>query len=154
MKNQTLVIGLGNPLRGDDRFGWEVIDRLDLIDIPNLKTLCRHQLTPELAEDVSLSDPVIFVDASLESSPGEASITEVNPLYISLDHFSTHDLSPQGILNLCQNLYQTNPTAYLVSIGAKTFEPGETLSPEVENNLDHIISQILQLIKKKKAVIP
>ncbi len=146
MINQNLVIGLGNPLRGDDRLGWEVVDKLAAINIPNLKTFSCHQLTPELAEEISYSNLVVFVDASMESLPGEVSITGLKSLHKSLDHFSAHDLSPQGLLNLCRYLYQKHPTSYLVSIGAKTFEPGESLSPEVEKKLDQVISRISQLI--------
>lgn len=147
MNKKILIIGIGNTLRGDDGFGWEAVKRLEeIINHDYVQTLYRHQLTPELAEDISFHDQVFFIDASIEIQPGELSITKLNTDYKSLDHFSTHDLSPEGILNLCQYLYQKRPISYLFSVGAYTFEPIESLSPNVENTLDDVIEEILKLL--------
>ena len=65
MKDRTLIIGYGNPLRGDDGVGWEVASRL-AATIPEeaAHIMTVHQLTPELAESVSEAELVIFIDAS------------------------------------------------------------------------------------------
>lgn len=60
----TLIIGYGNPLRGDDGLGWHVAQRLAAV-LPQHRArieVC-HQLTPELAEPISRADLVIFIDA-------------------------------------------------------------------------------------------
>jgi hydrogenase maturation protease len=65
VKVRKLIIGYGNPLRGDDDVGWEAASRLAAA-LPSeaVHILAVHQLTPELAEAVSEADLLIFVDAS------------------------------------------------------------------------------------------
>ena len=80
MKDRKLIIGYGNPLRGDDGVGWEVASRLAVI-IPSeaAHILTVHQLTPELAESVSEADLVIFIDASDVGEPGTWRCDQVKP---------------------------------------------------------------------------
>jgi hydrogenase maturation protease len=63
----VLIIGYGNPLRSDDGVGWQAAELLT--DDPRLadaQILACHQLTPELAEDVSRAGFVVLIDASTE----------------------------------------------------------------------------------------
>ena len=46
-----LVIGWGNPLRGDDAFGFLAAERLIPL-LPEAEVLAVHQLTPELMDSV------------------------------------------------------------------------------------------------------
>ena len=65
LAEDVLVIGYGNPLRGDDGAGWKAAELL--AEDPRLAgavVLARHQLTPELADDVSRASLVVLVDAS------------------------------------------------------------------------------------------
>jgi hydrogenase maturation protease len=69
----TLVIGFGNPLRGDDGAGWRAAELIAAdLRARGVTVVGRHQLTLELAEDVSEADIVMLVDASCENSPGLA----------------------------------------------------------------------------------
>jgi hydrogenase maturation protease len=45
----TLLIGYGNPLRGDDGLGWQVADQVARDADKSIKVVATHQLTPELA---------------------------------------------------------------------------------------------------------
>jgi Ni,Fe-hydrogenase maturation factor len=44
----VLVIGYGNPLRGDDRVGWVVAERLR--EVAGVTAVTTHQLLPEHAD--------------------------------------------------------------------------------------------------------
>ena len=63
----VLVVGYGNPLRSDDGIGWHAA-RLLATDprLDRARVLTRHQLAPELAEDVSRASLVVLVDAAAE----------------------------------------------------------------------------------------
>ena len=67
----VLVIGVGNPLRGDDGLGWHAAEHLRerLVELHATVTSC-HQLIPELAEPVSRAERVIFIDARVGPTPG------------------------------------------------------------------------------------
>ncbi|CAD5939074.1 Hydrogenase maturation protease [Planktothrix agardhii] len=61
-----LIVGYGNPIRGDDGIGQAVITELEQLNLMNVRSLSLHQLTPEVAAEMAEVDTVIFVDASLE----------------------------------------------------------------------------------------
>jgi hydrogenase maturation protease len=81
----VLVVGYGNPLRGDDGVGPEVVERLWTDDDGTLGPrraafAWSHQLTPEMAVDVSQACYVVFVDAASDGlAPGCISVRPLEP---------------------------------------------------------------------------
>ena len=68
---RVLVIGWGNPARGDDGLAWHALKHLTAGPLgEHVAVILRHQLTPELAERVLQAQRVIFVDASAQDPPG------------------------------------------------------------------------------------
>jgi len=66
----VLIVGYGNPLRGDD--GWDGTPPKRCgqpCRIAEIITV--HQLTPELAEEASRAELVVFLDARRRAVPGE-----------------------------------------------------------------------------------
>ena len=62
-----LIIGYGNPLRGDDGVGWRVAEAAGTALPEGAATvLAVHQLTPELSAPISRAGRVVFVDAAAE----------------------------------------------------------------------------------------
>jgi hydrogenase maturation protease len=127
MSRAVLVIGYGNPVRGDDGAGPRVAGQLAGC---GAKVMTAHQLLPELAEDIAQSDEVIFVDAHAGIPPGEI-------LWERLDATAPaarrlHHMEPVEVLALADALYDARPRALLVGIGAASFDCTDTLSPEVE----------------------
>jgi len=62
----VLVVGYGNPLRGDDGAGFNAAWLLSLDPrLQGADVLIRQQLTPELAEDVARADLVVLIDAAV-----------------------------------------------------------------------------------------
>jgi hydrogenase maturation protease len=59
-----LVIGIGNPLRGDDGVGWWLAQRAERW-LPPSQLRAVRQLTPELASDIAAAARVLFIDAWL-----------------------------------------------------------------------------------------
>ena len=76
----VLVIGYGNPLRGDDGIGRHAAELL-AGDPPldGAEVLTSHQLVPELAEDISRASLVVLIDASLQGEPGSLSVRRIEP---------------------------------------------------------------------------
>ena len=59
----TLVIGYGNTLCSDDGVGPVIAQQIARRNLPQVQSLAVHQLTPELASEISKVDVVYFVDA-------------------------------------------------------------------------------------------
>jgi hydrogenase maturation protease len=77
---RVLIIGFGNPLRGDDGFGWHAAQRLcERLGSPDVQVIACHQLTPELAEDIGAAERVLFIDAARDLPSGEIRCAPVLP---------------------------------------------------------------------------
>ncbi|MCE0483192.1 MAG: hydrogenase maturation protease [Methylacidiphilales bacterium] len=140
-KGRKLIIGYGNPLRGDDGLGWEVAGRLaaNILD-ESVAIKVVHQLAPELAEPISEAEMVIFVDASCEGVPGTwkceevAPASDVGPL--------GHHFNIAGLLAYAETLYHSRPQAFVVSVAAGSFECNDELTTAVEMALPEIVRYI------------
>src|SRR5689334_19250278 len=77
---QALVIGYGNPLRGDDGVGWVAAQRLaHRVDQEHVATMAVHSLTPELAAALRHAELVIFIDAAEGQPAGYLGSTSLRP---------------------------------------------------------------------------
>ncbi len=149
-----LIIGYGNTLRGDDGAGQIVARKIAEQNYPNVQCLAVHQLTPELAEDISKASQVIFVDAVICSGSGTEKIT-VKPIKKPiLAQISTgHVGYPRSLLSLTQALYSNVPVAWSILIPAVNFEFGETISPLTQIGIKDAIAAIENLILNSKVPI-
>lgn len=150
-------------MRGDDGLGWHIAQRLTERTIGraggenggsnNLEVLALHQLTPELAEVISRSKFVFFIDASCNQEPGSLCCRVIKP-NSNLSKATTHHLDPPGLLSFAQELYETYPDmVILLSVGGKMFGYMEGLShivskalPILEEVLDAYIGTIIALV--------
>jgi hydrogenase maturation protease len=138
--SRVLIIGFGNPLRSDDGVGWRVAEELKhKLSGRGVEVITRHQLTPELADAVSRSAVVFFVDAQY-GVPGTVTCSRVRP-QAPTDAFS-HQLSPASVLGLAQELYGQAPHAFTFSICGECFDVGEALSPQVTENIPDLVARV------------
>ena len=122
---RIVVLGYGNPLRGDDGVGWRVAEAVAERWAEQLVVRTGHQLVPEWAADLRHADFVYFVDASpavdepkLESvgSAGDAPPVD------------GHVMQPAQLLGLAHQVYECSPRAFVLHVPAINFEFGDTLS--------------------------
>jgi hydrogenase maturation protease len=100
-----------------------------------VRVITRQQWTPDLAEDIAHAESVIFIDCSVESSPGELRMHPVEPAAAGPGLASHHVGSPE-LLVLGQELYDSLPReAVLLTVGADSTELGETFSKSVHDAL-------------------
>jgi len=113
-KNKTIVFGIGNIGRQDDGLGWLFLDHLKEKQFAYMDLEYRYQLQIEDAELITKYDTVIFVDAVKNKLKGSFYFKECNPS--AKYSFSTHELAPETILYLAENLYQHKPKTYILGI--------------------------------------
>ena len=154
MQALTLIIGYGNPLCGDDGAGVLAVKQLagEIASGANrqaITCLAVFQLTPELAEDVSHSDMVVFVDAARGAAPGQIACHEFHPMPWTdkpqLGSY-THHVNPATLLANAERLYGKCPAAWLCTITGRNFKLGDPLSAEVEKALPALIAEIVARI--------
>lgn len=137
-----LVIGYGNSLRGDDGVGQLVAEKVAQWDLPNLRSLGVHQLTPELGVEIAQVEVVIFVDAA--TSVEEVTVETLQPQAETGD--LAHASNPHSLLLLSQVLYNHCPVAYRVLIPAVNFDFGEQLSLVTQTGMAQALREIARKI--------
>lgn len=146
-----LIIGYGNTLRGDDGAGQIVAREIAKQNSKNVRCLAVHQLTPELAEDISKASQVIFVDAVISQGSESEKITVKPVKKPLLAKISTgHVGYPRSLLSLTQALYSNIPPAWSILIPAVNFEFGEEISPLTQQGIKEAITTIETLISNSK----
>lgn len=142
---RTLVIGYGNPARGDDGLGPALIERLGALALPGVETRSDYQLRVEDALEIGNFEQVIFVDAALdERSPfHHYSLNGAAPPAV----LDTHQLSAQALMHLARTLFGASTAASMLAIRGYQFEPFcESLSERAEQNLkaalDYLVSEL------------
>jgi hydrogenase maturation protease len=142
----VLVVGYGNPLRGDDGIGWHAA-RLLATDprLADARVLAQHQLVPELAADISRASLVVLVDAAAEGDPGSVRVRRVEPRPAPPTTWS-HHVDPQTLAGLAEALYGATPPMVLVSVSAGSFAEGDGLSSALERALPEVVKVVAGLL--------
>ena len=152
MTQGVLVVGYGNALRTDDGLGWHAAERLaDDPRLAGVTVLRRHQLTPELALDISAATLVVLVDASHGPPNGAVTVERLEPAGDPGTTWS-HHLSPASLVTLAHELYGRAPDVFLVSCGVASLEMGDRLSPVAEAALPRIVDAVAQLVASRAAL--
>lgn len=133
----TLIIGYGNTLRGDDGLGVRAVEALAEENLPeNIETLACPQLRPELAERLSRCERAVFIDAAAPlpapaNFPGLIRVMGMDE-WTTASRGSGHSLDVSGLLELTGLLYGRKPEAWLCTVEAASFDLSEQLSPQVQ----------------------
>ena len=134
-KGKVVIVGIGNPLRGDDGLGVELIrslkEKLKAICIEAGISLERYagKIIKEKPEAILLIDAV-----HLSCVPGKYEILKKEGILNS--GFSTHDLSPKMFIEYLEK--NTSADIYLLGVQPKSVSFGEGLSPQVEVTLKEL----------------
>lgn len=131
------VYGYGNPGRQDDGLGVLLADKIadwaKENNYTNIDTDTNYQLNIEDAYELNKYDIVIFADASIEAID-HFLFEEIKPK-IEVN-FSMHAISPQFVLGVCKEMYNTTPLTYLLHIKGKEWEFMEEPTKTAIENLD------------------
>lgn len=144
------MLAWGNPSRGDDALGPELVRRLEALSAQKAGAWRDHefltdfQLQPEHATDLAERDLVLFADAAAEGR-APFSFSRVRP---ARDHsFTSHAMSPSAVLAVYRQVFEREPPeAYLLAIRGESFELGEPMSARAERHLDAALALTARLL--------
>jgi hydrogenase maturation protease len=134
-----LVVGYGNTLRRDDGVGPKVADAVEALGLAGVRTLACPLLTPELAEPISKSSVVVFVDAAVDA-PLEVQLRDLEPAASS--QVMAHAASPPTLLALARDVFGHAPEAWLLTIPIAELGIGDALSDLAQRGFDLAVAQI------------
>jgi hydrogenase maturation protease len=138
MKPPLLVLGVGNPSRGDDALGALFVDRAEAtlrseVDRGQVEFLTDFQLQVEHALDLVGRRRVVFVDASVQA------VAPYQYARVAPDRdasFSSHAMSPAAVLDAHRTVVGEPPPAWTLAIRGDRFELGDDLTPAAAANLE------------------
>jgi hydrogenase maturation protease len=142
----TLLIGIGNPLRGDDGVGGFLVEELArelAARAPRARPSqgpqwrSAQQLTPELAPLVASADLVLVVDAW--AAPGSArpwieTLLARDAPMAPVD-VGSHGLDPLALLTIAWSLYGWRGEGALLRVPAHAFPHGSRFSAPLRRSL-------------------
>lgn len=153
-----LVIGVGNPDRGDDAIGPLLLEHLradlqaDARARP-VELVDAYQLQPEHALELRGRRRSIIVDAAA-SGPAPFSVAQVSP-DPALD-ITTHSLSPPALAAVYQRLFAMAPALTVLAVRGEGFALGEPLSIAGARNLAAALDWLrlsLQLLRPQDPAV-
>lgn len=134
----VLVIGYGNPARGDDAVGPLLAERLERwiaeCDVDGIEVLTDFQLNIEHMLDLAGRRRVMIVDAAASG----ASPFRCVPVQAQQDDtHTTHAVSPKGLLaSYARVMGRTPPPVELLTVPGRSFELGEAMSEQARRDTD------------------
>ena len=143
-KKRILVIGYGNPGRGDDGLGPAIATRLEALQIPSLSVESDYQLSIEHAALAAEHDIVVFADAARDAeglfyfrpvAPGPAGT------------LGLHSVTPAEVLFLARSCFNASPQGFLLGMHAPNldrFEEG--LSPRARQALEAALEFLREFV--------
>ena len=129
-----LILGWGNPGRGDDGLGPALTDLLGERLGDRVRAESGYQLQVEDAAECAAHRQVVFVDAD-RAGPEPFSCRRLEPSASPLG-FSSHSVSPGGLLAITRELFGQQPEAWVVGVRGYHFDDfHEGLSRRARANL-------------------
>lgn len=152
MNRRTLIVGLGNPILGDDGVGWHVVEAIKpYLKNSAIETDCLATGGLSLMERLIGYDRVILVDAMNTASQPVGTV-RVFPLSElpnpQAGHISSaHDTSLQKALEVARELGERLPDEiYVVAIEAqRVHDFSDELSPELRAALQPAVCRVIEI---------
>ena len=152
MAQKLLVIGYGNPGRGDDGLGPALAAQMQSLALPHLAVEIDYQMTVDHAELISRYAMVVFADAEIGlDAPFRFSQVDGS----APKALGSHQVSPEAAIALADLLFGHAPSAWTMGISGCAFgEVREGLSPEATANLAMASDFLHQWLVQAKLQFP
>jgi len=155
-----LVIGLGNPILGDDGVGWVVAKKVEENlgkSHPDTKIECFALAGISLMEQMIGFERVILIDSLNTGNHPQGQVvtfTLADLADLTYGHSaSAHDLSLKNALVLGRSMKASLPddkNVHIVAIEAQhVYEFGETLTPSIEASVPIAVSEVSKLLQRE-----
>ncbi|MFG1647572.1 hydrogenase maturation protease [Amycolatopsis sp. NPDC049252] len=141
----AVVLGLGNPLRGDDGIGPAVAEAVRLAGVPGVRVVRCVADPAELVDAWADADPAVLVDAvrSRSHDPGEVLFFTGGSGWPGGSGRGTHALGVDDAIRLGRALGRSPRRLVAVGVAGAAFEPGAGMSPPVAAALPAAVEAVL-----------
>jgi hydrogenase 3 maturation protease len=143
--SRTLVVGIGNTLKGDDGAGPFVCERLQAMGVA-VESIDAGTVPENYIQRIIKKAPenLLIVDAAdFGAAPGTIKI--FSPDQLNVHAFSTHTLSPHLFVNMLRQGVEVN--VYVVGIQPAQRQFGSPVSAEVAKAVEQICRALAELME-------
>lgn len=149
MDERTLVIGVGNELRGDDAAGIAVARRLR--EAPDLEVRELHGEPTGLLDAWEGRDAVVLVDTMRSGAqPGAIRRMDASQTRLPAElrgSTSTHAVGLGDTLELARAIGRLPARVVVYAIEGRRFEAGAPMSDAVRSGIDELAARVLDEIR-------
>jgi hydrogenase maturation protease len=147
---RILVVGFGNPHRGDDGFGFHAAEQAQaIIHEQAVTVMAVEQLKPEMAETISQVDMVVFLEVASSGAPGTVHMSELLPKDAP-EGLLSHDMNPEKLLVAAQIIYGRCPEALMITVAGENFGFSARMSPCVEAAMPKVFERLKDIVVSAK----
>ncbi len=142
----AVVIGVGNPVRGDDGAGIEVARQVRALAAPGVRVLELDGEPSGLIDAWEGIDRAVVIDAAVSgSAPGTVRRLDAvaEPLPSGLRAASTHDFGVAEAVELGRALERLPGRLVVYGIEGERFDAGTPLTPAVARAVAKVARQVL-----------
>ncbi len=141
-----LVLGVGNPSRGDDGAGREVARRLMAWDAPGLVARETSGELADVCEACAGFDDVVIVDAAAGPPPGRVLRFDgaAAPLPAQVSRASTHGVGVAEAVELLRALGRLPRRLTVYAVAGHDFAHGHGLSPAVARAVEQLARRLMR----------
>jgi hydrogenase maturation protease len=144
LRSKTLIAGVGNPYRGDDGIGIEIIKILSKEENPNIVLLEGGIDGLSLFDQLSLYERAIIIDAVfMGETPGTIKLftPDEAKICIQSDALSTHGFGLAEVLKLAEE-FAIKTKIKIIGIQPESIDFGVALSEVMKSKIPQILSLI------------
>jgi hydrogenase maturation protease len=145
---KVVVIGYGNPGRGDDEAGPLLADKVEEWGLPGVTVVSDYQLNIEHAADLAESDLAIFIDASVDC-PEPWELRKLAPE--NRNDFTTHAMLPETVLETCVQVYGKQTPSYVLAVRGDNFDLGAPQSAEFSRRIKSAADLLSEILRSDDA---
>lgn len=144
---RVLVIGYGNPGRGDDGLGPAFAEAVAARGLPGIDVEIDYQLVVEDAARVAEHDMVLFADAEREG----AEAFRLRPAGTDAEMgFSSHAVTPGTVMALARKHFGAEAEGWLLGIRGYDFDSfGEGLTAGAAGNLARALEHMEPVLRDR-----
>ena len=151
-RGRVLVLGVGNPLLGDDGIGAAAIHRLRQEPLPRgVEVFDAGTSTIDVLADLARFERVIVIDAVRAAGAVPGTVVEFDLATAEVEGagpaFSAHEFELGGLKALAAALGVKLPPVHVVGLVPVEVELGQGLSPAGMAALGPIVERVLRLVR-------
>ena len=142
---KLLLFGYGNPGRGDDALGPELVGCIAQLHLAGVECQNDMQLQVEHVTDLAACDRVLFIDADM-SCTEPCDFSEISAEKDG--SYTSHAMSPTALLYAYRQVYGKDaPPAFLLRIRGYDFALGDPLTEQAAANLNAATRLVRELCR-------